>query len=75
MKWEDVDVVRIYMKSGAVFQYYDFTDWDNGFGSIDMFASKAMTPGKNIQTKQQSIIQIIKTSEIESIEFEVKHGS
>lgn len=75
MKWEDIEVMRIYMKSGAVFQYYDFTDWDNDFGSIDDFATKAMLKKNILTVKQQNITQTTKTSEIESIEFEVKHGS
>lgn len=73
MKWEDIEVMRIYMKSGAVFQYYDFT----GFASDpSKFADRILsTKDKNISITSLQSTQIIKMSEIESIEFEVKHGS
>jgi hypothetical protein len=72
MKWEDVEVMRIYMKSGAVFQYYDFTKLD---GDPVMFAHTILSvPHNNASISSAQVIQIIKHSEVQSVEFEVKNG-
>jgi hypothetical protein len=73
MKWEDVDVMRIYMKSGAVFQYYDFS---NLIAEPMVLSERILTmTSKVYELKIGNICHFFRVSEIESIEFEVKHGS
>ena len=70
MKWEDVDVMRIYMKSGAVFQYYGFSHKIDPNKLLYSISDMVI-----FEINHNTIFQSFKSSEIESIEFEVKHGS